>query len=84
LAHVEDAELLQDSGVGVVIVFGVVAFRKSDGLAVDEADEGEAEDPVGHVADHVVEVGEHVQWSGASETNILEAQYGLYQLRGGP
>ena len=66
ITHVEDAELLQDAGVGVVIVFGVVSLRKADGLEVDEGDEGETEDPVGHVADHVVEVGKHVQRSCAS------------------
>ena len=66
LTHVEDAELLQDAGVGVVVVLGVVSLRKPNGLDVDERNEGETEDPVGHVADHVVEVGKHVQRSGAS------------------
>ena len=50
-----------------MVVFWMMLFRKSNGLDVDQDDEGQAEDPVGHVADHVVEVREHVERPGASE-----------------
>ena len=51
----------------MVIIFGVMFLGKTDGLDVDQDDEGRAADPVGHVAHHVVEVGKEVQRLGASE-----------------
>ena len=65
--YIENTELLHDSRVGVVIIFGVMFLGQADGLDVDQDDEGCAEDPVGHVAHHVVKVGEQVQRLGAPE-----------------
>jgi hypothetical protein len=53
-----------------VIIFGMMRFRKSDRLDVDQDDEGQAKDPVGHVTDNVVEVRKQVEGPCTSEITL--------------
>lgn len=67
ITYIENAQLLQNACVGVMVVFRMMLFRKSDWLDVDEDNEGEAKDPVRHVADNVIEVGKHAEGFWAPE-----------------